>query len=163
MSDKIQRAKNFFAKNSEIQEVFFSSDGFLFSTKANADGHVSRLANKEIEKVTRAQTADAQTSEPGNGKKDSADADAVFLEMLQSKTKRELAAIAAEAGVEGVSGKETNAALIEKIVAHGKAAELAVAPVITPQSEADALAAMQQNAETQANISDEEKAKVATA
>jgi hypothetical protein len=158
MSNKIQRANKLFASNTEQNEVHFTSDGFAFFDKAAAEGHASRLSNREIATIFRdgAQEVEAEVK----------NADEVFLQILQSKTKKELLAIAAEAGLEGVTGKETNAVLIEKIVAHGKAtkaAEQAVAPVITPQSEADAVAAMKQNAEVQTSISDEDKAKVATA
>ena len=58
--NNLQRAKNLLEKNKEQNEVHFTSDGFPFFTKTQAESHASRLENRDIETITRAQAAEAK-------------------------------------------------------------------------------------------------------
>lgn len=110
MKNLKERAAQLLSKNSEQNEVHFTSDGFPFFNKAAAEGHASRLSNRDITTITRAELDIEDIIKKG-------------IEVQKSETAE---------------------------------------PVITPETAEQQEAAMQRNAEEQAQISDEEKATVAT-
>ena len=66
MKSNKERAADLFAKNTEKNEVHFTSDNYPFFNKNLAETHAKSLEDKAVETITREQAGEAANASDGN-------------------------------------------------------------------------------------------------
>lgn len=62
-----QRAREYFASHTTVNEFFFTSDGLAFFNPADAEAHAPSLGDKTIEKIIREDAEDEPPAASATG------------------------------------------------------------------------------------------------